>query len=322
MLHSIYSKQLLKPICVLVCFFVLFSCEQNAVELSKFDRIRVMPQDELRATFSETFQEAALNSENYIVRNDKELSIDFSKMKSMRAFLPKTSRIPLIITNKGVTFGRLGSSDVDIENRISDTQFSDEFKDFSMRLVAFTENLEFMTYDESIQEITTLEETVENSGFDEFERIAMFEVLNTSRIIIAETFSIAQHSSDNGRVECETNWRSVARSAIQGGLTAGVGFAISWAKAGGIATTAAGQPWVGAIVGGLAGFTTGFIYGGLLGGGANYLSQVAVPDCEKSTSSTFAVDFVCLDPMCNERVPIGSIGIEGARGGKIYFVGG
>lgn len=62
-------------------------------------------------------------------------------------------------------------------------------------------------------------------------------------------------------------WIQVAEQAFYSGVGNGARLGGIWAIEGAIATTAAGNPVVGALVGGILGFTTGFIGGAVAGGG-------------------------------------------------------
>ncbi len=190
-----------------------------------------------------------------------------------------------------------------------------------------------MSYEEGITSLENIENEVIASTLDEFERISIDEVLHVSKIIVQESHEIALEASANGRgEECVdgVNWRGIAQDAITAGLINGGRLGFSWAVKGAIATTAGGQPWVGGIVGGLAGFATGFIGAAIGTGTASYISRKVTGECDEDNnkSATLAVDYICLDPLCNERVSTGSglirtnYRIDGVNSGIIYFYGG
>ena len=318
-------------ICIfLFAMFINVSCGTEEVTPLSTESFASFDNQSLRNTFANSFREANVNGLNYLKERDGRLFINISEISEMGAFTPAKGELELIRSD--LSGARIETNETP-EEVISQTEFSDEYKSFANKILEFAANLEFMSYEEGISYLENIEKEVIASTLDEFERISIDEVLFVSKIIVQESHEIALEDSENGRSEgCVNgvNWRGIAQDAIMAGLITGGKVGFSWAVKGAIATTAGGQPWVGGIIGGLAGFSTGFIGAAIGAGTASYIARKVTGECKEDNnkSATLVVDFICLDPLCNERVSTGAglirsnYRIDGVNSGVIYFYGG
>lgn len=310
--------------------FINVSCGTEELAPLPSEDFAYFDSQSLRNTIASSFREANVNGLSYLEERDGRLFIDLSGISEMGAFTPTQGEFELI--RNSFSGARIETSETP-EEVINQTEFSEEFKSFSNKILEFAANLEFMSFEEGISYLERIEQEIIGSTLDEFERISIDEVLFVSKIIVEESHEIAKEALANGRgEECVdgVNWRGIAQDAITAGLVNGGRLGLSWAVKGAIATTAGGQPWVGGVIGGLAGFATGFIGAAIGTGTASYISRKITGECEEETSksATLAVDYICLDALCNERVSTGSglirtnYRIDGVNSGVIYFYGG
>jgi hypothetical protein len=157
---------------------------------------------------------------------------------------------------------------------IDELRFSPAFNQIVQSTLAYLEYINYATwYGYTLHVERSLKDISTSTGLGELEKFVLTQAYHNWFALVKAipTTITSGRTSADCLPRTKEEWMAVAEDAFKGGMLTGIGLGIQGMKAGALATTAAGNPVAGGIVGGGLGFFIGFVGGAAASGGVKML---------------------------------------------------